>query len=108
MSEEKTRHLKAFEEFKEVAKEGLGESLSKLVLYGSVAHVEETEESHVAVFTVFDSREDLEMLRALVFEVGVMENGVSIFVQGGLSDSLEGFSETSLLRDLDRGGVKYA
>lgn len=103
-----SRHREAFEEFAERAQEELGESLEKLVLYGSVARGEEREDSDVDVFAVVESKEDLERLRDLAYDIGVMEYGVSISVQGTVSDKFDGFSETSFLRNVDRNGVEYA
>ncbi|MFB6159423.1 MAG: nucleotidyltransferase domain-containing protein [Candidatus Nanohalobium sp.] len=54
MSNRKTKHRKAFEEFAEKAQEDLGDSLKKLVLYGSVARGEESEGSDVDVFAVVE------------------------------------------------------
>ena len=66
-----SRHREAFEEFAERAQEELGESLEKLVLYGSVARGEETESSDVDVFAVVGSEEDKKELRDLAFETGL-------------------------------------
>jgi predicted nucleotidyltransferase len=103
-----SRHREAFEDFAERAQEELGGSLEKLVLYGSVARGEEREYSDVDVFAVVESEEDLEMLRYLAFDIGVMDYSVSISVQGTVSDKFDGFSETSFLRNVDRNGVEYA
>lgn len=78
----KSRHREVFEEFAGEARKELGDSLKKLILYGSVARGEETEESDVDVFAVVDEKEDLEMLRDLAYKIGVLENGVVISVQG--------------------------
>lgn len=70
------------EEFVEEATEQLGDSLKKLVLYGSVARGEESEESDIDVFVVVETEEDLERLEDLAFEIGVMKHGFFISVQG--------------------------
>ncbi|MFB6159429.1 MAG: nucleotidyltransferase domain-containing protein [Candidatus Nanohalobium sp.] len=70
-----SKHRKAFEEFAEKAKEELGDSLKKLVLYGSVARGEETEESDVDIFAVVESRSQKRNLEQLAAEIGV-EYGV--------------------------------
>ncbi|MFB6100551.1 MAG: nucleotidyltransferase domain-containing protein [Candidatus Nanohalobium sp.] len=106
MSESK--HRKAFEDFADRAQEELGNSLQKLVLYGSVARGDETRRSDVDVFAVVEDGDDLDILRDLAFDVGVMEHGVSISVQGRVTDEFEGFSETSYLRNVERDGVEYA
>ena len=103
-----SRHLEAFEEFAERAQEELGESLEKLVLHGSVARGEERDSSDVDVFAVVESKEDLETLRDLAYDIGVMEYGVSISVQGSVSSKFDGFSESSFLRNVDRNSVEYA
>lgn len=51
------KHRKAFEEFGEEAENQLGDSLKKLVLYGSVARNEQKEESDVDIFAVVENRE---------------------------------------------------
>lgn len=101
-------HREAFEEFAERANEELGESLERMVLYGSVARGDESQGSDVDVFVVVDSREDLKSLRDLAFDIGVLDYGVSISVQGRVYDEFEGFSESSYLRNVARDGVEYA
>ena len=72
-----SKHREAFNEFAEKAEEELGGSLEKLVLFGSVARGEESEESDVDVFAVVGSQEQKELLEDLAFDVSV-ENGVFI------------------------------
>ncbi|MFB6159427.1 MAG: nucleotidyltransferase domain-containing protein [Candidatus Nanohalobium sp.] len=72
-----SQHREAFEEFAEKAQEELGDSLKKLVLYGSVAKGQESEESDVDVFAVVESQEQKERLEDLAFDVSV-EHGVFI------------------------------
>jgi predicted nucleotidyltransferase len=66
-----SRHREAFEDFAERAQEELGDSLEKLVLYGSVARGEEREDSDVDVFAVVEAEEDKRKLRDLAFETGL-------------------------------------
>ena len=66
-----SRHREAFEEFAEKAKDELGDSLEKLVLYGSVARGEEREDSDVDVFAVVESEDFKNELRDLAFETGL-------------------------------------
>jgi predicted nucleotidyltransferase len=99
--------MEAFEEFAEKADEELGDSLKQLYLYGSVARGDHTEESDVDVFAVVEKRQDLETLRDLSFDVGVLKHSVSISVQGEVSEDLD-FSQTSYLRNIRREGVRYA
>jgi predicted nucleotidyltransferase len=51
---EDSNHRKAFEEFARRAERQLGDSLEKLVLYGSVARGDESEDSDVDVFVVVE------------------------------------------------------
>lgn len=73
---EKSKHQKAFEGFAERAKKELGDSLEKLMLYGSVARGEGGEESDVDVFAVVRKRSQKKQLQDLAFEVG-LKYGVS-------------------------------
>ena len=97
-----------FRDFAERADEELGESIRKMVLYGSVARGDDTESSDVDVFVVVETEEDLERLRDLAFDFGVLERGVSISVQGETEEEFEGFSSSSFLRNISRDGVEYA
>ena len=101
-------HREAFEEFADRATEELQDSLKELILYGSVARGEESEESDVDVFAVVESDEDLKFLRNLAYDIGVLDHGVSISVQGATVDEFEGFSYSSYLRNVSREGVRYA
>lgn len=66
-----SKHREAFEEFADEAERRLGESLKKLVLYGSVAKGEETGESDVDVFAVVESEDQIETLEQLAFDTSV-------------------------------------
>lgn len=103
-----SRHREVFEDFAEKAEDELGDSLKQLYLYGSVARGDETEESDVDVFAVVSDEDALSELRDLAYDLGVLENGVVINVQGRTVDEFEGFSRTSYLRNIDREGVEYA
>lgn len=101
-------HREAFEEFAESAEKELEDSLNKLVLYGSVARGDQDNESDVDVFAVVDQKEDLENLRDLAYEIGVLKYEVVINVQGRTRESFEGFEESSYLRNISKEGVEYA
>lgn len=101
-------HREAFEDFAEKASDRLGDSLRELILYGSVARGEEDEGSDVDVFAVVEDESDLAFLRKLAYDIGVLDYGVSISVQGAVVDEFEGFSYNSYLRNISREGVKYA
>ena len=47
-------------------------------------------------------------MRHMAFDFGVLENGVSISVQGEIEEDFEGFSSNSFLRNVERDGVEYA
>jgi predicted nucleotidyltransferase len=66
-----SRHREAFEEFAGRAETQLGDSLEKLVLYGSVARGEESESSDVDVFAVVEKEDQKELVRDLAFETGL-------------------------------------
>lgn len=70
-----SKHRRAFEEFAELAKRELGNSLKHLVLYGSVAQEEEDGESDVDVFAVVENQEQKEWLEKQGALIGV-EHGV--------------------------------
>lgn len=99
---------KIFQDFADRANERLGESLKRIILYGSVARGEDTEGSDIDVFAIVETKEDLEMLRNLAFDFGVLENGVSISVQGKTEEEFDSFSSNSFLRNVERDGVEYA
>jgi predicted nucleotidyltransferase len=66
-----SKHRKAFEDLAQESKEELGNSLKKLVLYGSVARGEETEESDLDVFGVVEDENHKKWLEQRAAEIGV-------------------------------------
>ncbi|MFB6209166.1 MAG: nucleotidyltransferase domain-containing protein [Candidatus Nanohaloarchaea archaeon] len=86
-----SKHREVFEKFAEKARKELDDSIKELVLYGSVAREEEEKHSDVDVFAVVENRQDLEKLRDLAYSIGVLENGVSISVQGTVKEEFNGF-----------------
>lgn len=103
-----SKHREAFEEFADRAEKEIGDSLKRLVLYGSVARNEETGDSDVDVFAVVERDEQLEKLRDMAYEIGVLRNGVVINVQGRTEETFTGFEDSSYLRNIRREGVEYA
>lgn len=79
MQKEKSRHEEAFEEFARRAKNKLGESIQRLMLYGSVARGEEGEKSDVDVLLVvkYKDEEIKEEIISIAYDV-LMESGVYI------------------------------
>lgn len=100
------RHREAFEEFAERAQEELGESLEKLVLYGSVARGEEREDSDVDVFVVIDSEEDKEVVEELAFDVNV-EFGVFMVPVVKTVEEFESVRDSIFVREVERTGEAY-
>lgn len=103
-----SQHREAFEQFRDKAEAELGDSLKKMVLYGSVARGDEREDSDIDIFVLVESEEEIEKLRDLAYDIGVLEYGVSINVQGKTAKMFEGFESTSYLRNISREGVEYA
>ncbi|MDY6773613.1 MAG: nucleotidyltransferase domain-containing protein [Candidatus Nanohaloarchaea archaeon] len=101
-----SRHREAFEAFAEEAEERLGDSLKKLVLYGSVARGEETEESDVDVFAVVETKEQKHLLQELGADIGV-EHGVIIVPIVKTEDEYEDMEDTIYAREVRETGVAY-
>lgn len=64
-------HREAFNQVVEEAREELGESLKKLVLYGSVAREEHESHSDLDIFAVVENREHKKWLEQRSAEIGV-------------------------------------
>ena len=62
----KPRRREVFHDFVERAEEELGDSLRKIILYGSVARGEDTRDSDIGVFAIVEAEEDLERLIVIV------------------------------------------
>ena len=88
-----SKHRRAFEEFAEKAQQELGDSLQRLVLYGSVARGEETEESDVDVFAVVETEEQKKWLERFGAEIGV-EHGVLFSLIVRTSNENEGVEDS--------------
>lgn len=101
-----SRHRDAFEDFAEKAEMELGDSLEKLVLYGSVARGEEHDESDVDVFAVVEDKEDKEVLEDLAFDVSV-EHGVFMVPLIKTSDEFREKRGSIFLREVEDSGETY-
>ncbi len=101
-----SRHREAFEELAEKAEEELGDSLEKLILYGSVARDEQTEESDIDVFAVVGDESQIEVLRDLAFDVSV-DYGVFIVPLIKTSEEFEDKRETIFIREVENTGEVY-
>jgi predicted nucleotidyltransferase len=72
MSTEATqRRERAFEAFAKAAQDELGERIHEIILYGSVARGEATEQSDVDILIVLDSKDETGELFQLAFDVGL-------------------------------------
>lgn len=106
MSREENLHREAFQQFAEKAKEELGEDLKKLVLFGSVAKGEETEDSDVDVFAVVENEEQKKWLQRKGAEIGV-EHGLMLTAIVRTVDEYEDVKDTPFGRELDRTGEVF-
>lgn len=101
-----SKHRQVFEEFAEEAKDRLGESLKKMILYGSVAREEETNQSDVDVFVVVENLEQKKMVQRLGAKIGV-ENGVPMSPIVRTEREYEDMKETSFLQNVQKEGEAY-
>jgi len=104
---EQSRHRQAFEEFAEKARKELGDSLHRLILYGSVARSEETSESDVDVFAVVETTEQKERLQELGALIGV-EHGVLLVPIVKTEEEFDTMRDTIYGREVIRTGETYA
>jgi predicted nucleotidyltransferase len=101
-----SKQRKAFEDFAERAQEELGDSLEKLVLYGSVARGEERENSDVDVFAVVEADEDKEVVEELAFDVNV-EHGVFMVPVVKTVEEFESVRDSIFVREVEKTGEAY-
>ena len=83
-----SRHRDAFDEISGVAENELGDSLEKLVVYGSVAQGEETDESDLDVFAVVETDDQRRWLQQRAAEIGV-DHGVLVSAIVKTEDNFE-------------------
>lgn len=84
-------HEEAFEEFMDRISSSLGDSVNQVILFGSVARGEETEESDVDVIVVVDDRD----LKEEVFDVSF---GVTLDYDVYISPKVVGVEEYRILK----------
>lgn len=108
MSEEPTSlHNRAFDEFAQRAQQSLGESLHRLILFGSTARVEPRgRESDVDVFAIVETEAQEETLFDLANEVG-FKHGVFISVQSQTVDRFEARKDHPFIRTVLEEGRAY-
>lgn len=100
---EDSNHRRAFEEFAEEAQDELGESLKKLILYGSVARGEETETSDVDVFAVVETGEQKKRLQKMGARIGV-EHGLMMSTIVKTKEEYKEIENTSYGREVRETG----
>jgi predicted nucleotidyltransferase len=101
-----SNHRKAFQELAENLEDELGDDLRKLVLYGSVARGEETEESDVDVLIVIADEALREKVEEIVFDASV-ENEVFIVPLIKTLDDFEEKKDTIFMKEVQRTGEAY-
>jgi predicted nucleotidyltransferase len=104
---QKSRHRKAFEEFAEEAQDELGESLKKLILYGSVARGEEDERSDVDIYAVVETNEQKRELEDLAFDFGI-DRGLAFSPNVKTVEEFENRKNHHFTRTVLEEGENYA
>ena len=99
-----SNHRSAFQAFAREAERELGSSLKKLVLYGSVAKGEATEESDVDIFAVVETREQADLLRDIAYRKG-LEHGVAMSPVVKTVDEFREIKDTVYGREVLAGEV---
>ena len=100
------KHQKAFEEFAEKAKEQLGNSLKRLVLYGSVARGEQNGESDVDIFAVVETEKQKNQLEELAFDTSV-EHEVFMVPIIDTEDEFESKKDSIFNQEVEKTGEIY-
>ena len=99
-------HREAFEDIRETAEEELGNSLRKLVLYGSVARNEESEESDLDIFAVVEDREQKKWLEKTGTEIGV-DYGVLVSIIVKTEEEYQDTDGTGFVQEVIETGEAY-
>jgi predicted nucleotidyltransferase len=107
MSNQPTRRReRAFEEFARAVEETLGDSIHDLILYGSTARSEATEQSDVDVLVVLNEQIQTEKLFQLAFDIGT-EHGVAIVPHLQTRDHFESRQDHPFLKNVLSEGRSY-
>jgi len=93
----------AFKDFAGRAEEELGDSLERLVLYGSVARGEENQDSDVDIFAVVESTAQKEFLQNLASSMSV-EKGVLIIPIVKTAEEYQEMQDTIYAREVMETG----
>ena len=100
------RRERAFEEFARAVEDALGDSLHEIVLYGSTARGEATEQSDVDVLIVLDERTSTDEVFRSAFEVGV-EYDVAIMPHLQTREQFESRQDHPFLKTVLHEGRSY-
>ena len=101
-----SRHREAFEDFADRAIDEAGDSLEKLILYGSVARGEESEESDIDVFAVVSDEEVKDVLEEIAFDVSV-EHGVFMVPLIKTSEEFNEKKDSIFVKEVQSTGETY-
>lgn len=99
-------HERAFEAFAEAVRNAVGEHIHKIILYGSVARGEATNDSDVDVLIVVDDFEAIDHLHDLAFDVG-LDHGVVISPHIQTRDRFEARKDSPFLQNVLAEGRLY-
>lgn len=80
--------------------------MKKLILYGSVASGNESDESDVDVFVVVEDSEDVEFVESLAFDVSV-EHGVFLVPAIKTFDEFRDKKDSLFVREVEDTGETY-
>jgi len=95
-----SQHRKAFDKFLERTEEELGDKVDQIVLFGSVARKEETEDSDIDVLVVVEDKS----LKNRVFDIsyGIMlETDIYISPKVVDIEEFEQMQDTSFMREIE-------
>jgi predicted nucleotidyltransferase len=98
-----SKHRRTFQAIDEKTREKLGDSLKKLILYGSVARNQESEISDLDLLAVVEDREQKAWLQQKAAEIGV-ENGVLVSIIVKTEEEYESFKDTSFGQEVRETG----
>lgn len=102
-----SKHREAFEEFAEKAREKFGDSLKKLILYGSVAKQQETEHSDIDIYAVVENKEQKRNLEEMAFNFGI-EKELAFSPNVKTEEKFEEKKNHPFTKTVMEEGVEYA
>lgn len=95
-----SQHRKAFDKFLERTEEELGDKVNQIVLFGSVARNEETENSDIDILVVLENKS----LKDKVFDISysvMLETDIYISPKVVDVEEFEQIQETSFMREIE-------